>query len=181
MSHTIEPAKSGRAKCRKCREKIDKGDLRFGHALASQFSDEPAYQWYHLKCAAEKVAADLATTLSTYTGDIPDRAEIDELISQNRRKQKPTTFPYADIASSARSSCQVCETKIEKGEFRVAIEREIDAGGFTRMGAGYLHVNCAREYEDTPDDLVDEIRRNSISLEESEIDDVVQQLDAADT
>ena len=53
MDHYIEPAKSGRASCRKCKEKIEKGELRFGHAVDSGFSDEPSFQWYHLACAAE--------------------------------------------------------------------------------------------------------------------------------
>lgn len=48
MPHLIEAAKSGRAKCRKCKEKIEKGELRFGHEVANAFSDS-TLQWYHLK------------------------------------------------------------------------------------------------------------------------------------
>ena len=32
-----------------------------------------------------------------------------------------------------------CEESIEKGTFRVAVEREVDTGTFVTRGAGYLH------------------------------------------
>ena len=37
MAHKIEMAKSGRATCRTCREKIDKDTLRFGEETANAF------------------------------------------------------------------------------------------------------------------------------------------------
>ena len=39
MPHVIEPAASGRAKCRGCGEKIAKGKLRFGERLPNPFGD----------------------------------------------------------------------------------------------------------------------------------------------
>ena len=59
----------------------------------------------------------------------------------------------------------------------VAIEREIDAGGFTRMGAGYLHPKCAFQYEETPDDLADQLQDNSISLTAEQLEQVLNQLE----
>jgi hypothetical protein len=51
----LEIAKSGRAKCRKCKQAIAKGELRFGEETVNAFSDsgEPSYFWYHLGCAAK--------------------------------------------------------------------------------------------------------------------------------
>lgn len=175
MPHLIERAKSGRAKCRKCREKIEKGDLRFGHEVASDFGD--ALQWYHLNCAAQKVPVDFGATLREFADEVPEREALEATIEKNRGKQKPTTFPYAELAPSARSSCLVCEEKITKGEPRVAIEREIDAGGFVRQGAGYLHPKCAMQYEETPDDLADQIEENSISLAAEELAKIVGQIE----
>lgn len=174
MAHLIEHAKSGRASCRKCREKIAKDELRFGHETV--FQDASTYQWYHLKCAAEKVANDFGKALRDFEEEIPDRAELDKLVAANRKKQKPTTFPYAEFAPSGRSSCQVCEEKIAKGEIRVAFEREIDAGGFSRMGAGYLHPQCVSDFEDVPDDLAEELTENSVSLEPDEVKTVLDQI-----
>ena len=174
MAHLIEHAKSGRASCRKCREKIAKDELRFGHETV--FQDAVTYQWYHLKCAAQKVANDLNEALRDFAEDIPDRAVLEETIAANRKKQKPTTFPYAEFAPSGRSSCQVCGETIPKGEIRIAVEREIDTGSFARSGAGYLHPQCVAEYEEAPDDLADELAKNSVSLEPDELKSVLDQL-----
>ena len=66
MAHTIEPAKSGRASCRSCRQPIGKGELRFGEDVPNAFSDsgEPSYQWHHLACAAEKKPAQFTLALA---------------------------------------------------------------------------------------------------------------------
>ena len=174
MGSVIEHAKSGRAKCRKCREKIEKDELRFGHEVASDFGE--ALQWYHLSCAARKIPVDLEKVLKDYAEDVPGRDALEQAINENRSKQKPTRLPWAELAPSGRSSCQVCEEKIAKGEYRIAIEREIDAGGFVRMGAGYLHPKCSSQYEDLPEDLEEEITENSISLTEKQLTEVKQQL-----
>lgn len=175
MSHTIEEAKSGRAKCRKCREKIDKGALRFGHAVDGEFGE--SMQWYHLPCAAEKVPVFLESAIAEYEGDLPDRDALVAAIAANRGKQKPTTLPYAELAPSGRSSCLVCEEKIAKGEPRVAVEREIDAGGFTRSGAGYLHPACVAAYDDAPDDLADQLRENSLSMPPEDLAAVLAEIE----
>ena len=54
MAHVIEPAKSGRASCRTCREPIAKGELRLGEEVPNTFSDsgEATHVWHHLACAA---------------------------------------------------------------------------------------------------------------------------------
>lgn len=174
MPHTIERAKSGRAKCRKCKEKIEKDELRFGHEIDGQFGE--ALQWYHLKCAAEKTPVDLEATLKEYGDDVPNRAELDDLIAANRKNQKPTRLPYAEAAPTGRSSCLACGEKIARAEVRVAIEREIDAGGVTRLGAGYLHPACAAGFEESPENLADEIAANSTSLDPEEIEQVQSQL-----
>jgi len=175
MSHVIEYAKSGRAKCKKCKEKIEKDEIRFGHETSNAFSDS-AIGWYHMKCAAQKVPIDLEKTLKETDLEVPDLDEIKDLIAKNRKKQKPTTYPYAEEASTGRSSCIVCGDQIAKGTLRVAIEREVDAGGMTRMTAGYLHPGCASECEDAPDDLAEGIEENSISLDEDQLKEVLSQL-----
>jgi poly [ADP-ribose] polymerase len=176
MAHVIESAKSGRAACRKCKEKIAKGELRFGHEVESNFSDSPSYQWYHLKCAAVKLPVDLSLALKDYAGDVPDRDELDATIAANRKKQKPSKFPYAERAPSGRASCLVCADKILKDELRVAVEREVEAGEFARRSAGYLHPQCALQYEEIPDDLMDQVREHSPQLDDAELDEIEQRL-----
>ena len=46
----VEPAKSGRAKCRACKEKIAKDALRIGVKVIDPASDLETMKWYHLEC-----------------------------------------------------------------------------------------------------------------------------------
>jgi hypothetical protein len=86
----IAPAPSGRAACRACKEKIAKGELRFGESVPNVFSDsgEPSFRWYHLRCAAEKKAAILGPVLDAYTGEVPERAALHAAILLALAKKK---------------------------------------------------------------------------------------------
>lgn len=165
MENVIEVAKSGRAACRTCKEKIAKDELRLGEAVPNAFSDgdEPSYRWHHLRCAAAKKPSVLRSALATYAGDVPGRAELETLMAASKGKEKPSTFPYAEKAPTGRSTCLGCEEPIEKGALRVAIEREVDAGSFARKSAGYLHPACAPA-EVEHDDLLGALKKNSVSL-----------------
>ena len=48
----IEPASSGRAKCRSCDQPIAKGELRFGERQPNAFGEGEMTLWFHLPCAA---------------------------------------------------------------------------------------------------------------------------------
>jgi hypothetical protein len=168
MAHTIEAAKSGRASCRKCKEKIAKGELRFGLEVPNDFAEgETSYRWFHLACAAKGQPIELALGLAETEVEVPERAELEAACAENRKKVKPSTFPYGERAPSGRAACMECEEKIAKGELRVAVEREVDAGGFGRPSAGYLHPRCAAEY--TGEDaaaLLEQLRAHSTQLED---------------
>lgn len=171
MEHIIEPAKSGRAACRKCRKKIAKGELRLGVEIEGDYG--VSYQWYHLECGAEAQAKNLQSALEGYEGDVPDREKLDELIEKNKNK-KPRggkkTFPYAEIAPSGRSGCLQCEDKIPKGEIRVAVEMEIDTGSFTTMGARYLHARCAAEFTGSGSDELYAMLEENSDLEADQLE-----------
>lgn len=166
MENVIEPAKSGRATCRTCRKKIEKGALRFGESMESQFDpDGTSLLWHHLECAAKKVPDKVKPVLAAYTGDVPDRAALEQTLA-SAKKSADRAFPYAERAPSGRSRCLECEETIPKGEWRVAIEREIDTGSFVRTGAGYLHPKCAEAHAG---DIWEEVEANS-ELEPAELD-----------
>lgn len=52
MPHRIEPAPSGRARCRGCKQKIDKGEQRLSAAVPNAFGGGESFLHYHLACAA---------------------------------------------------------------------------------------------------------------------------------
>lgn len=174
MAHTIEIAKSGRAGCRSCRQPIAKGELRFGEETPNQFGDEGsmAYRWHHLRCAAGKLPDELAATLPTFEGEIPDRAEIDRLIAE-AEASKPPPFPYADRAPTGRARCQGCSETIPKDHLRVAIERDIERGMTVTKGAGYLHPACAAAYVEQQGgeraSLIEGVQKNTRGLAEDDL------------
>jgi hypothetical protein len=172
MAHIIEAAKSGRASCRTCKKPIAKGDLRLGEEVANQFAaGEMTHVWHHLECAAKKKPGPLKAALETTTIEIPNRAELEKLIDDAAKTEKPSTFPYAERAPSARSTCMQCNEKIEKGEMRIAVEREVDTGTFVTRGAGYLHPAHAIEHTgDDPAELYKRIAANSPGLDKADLD-----------
>src|SRR4051812_30835787 len=77
------------------------------------------------------------------------------------------------------SKCMLCDEAIAKGEWRVAVEREVDAGSFTRPGPGYLHPRCAIE-QTGDDELLAKIKTNSAGLRAADAEQLAQLLALAD-
>lgn len=178
MPHIIEESKSSRAACRTCKEKIEKGVLRFGEEVPNQFSDGPSYQWHHLRCAATKKAAQLAEALAAYAGEVPERAELERLVAENKGKARAGALPFAERAPTGRSKCLVCDAAIAKGALRLAVEAEIDTGSFVTKGSRYLHPACARDHDDLPDDLLALVKKHSVALEPADLEALAADLGA---
>jgi poly [ADP-ribose] polymerase len=172
MTNVIEAAKTGRARCRSCQKPIEKGALRFGEEQPSSFGEGMQMSWHHLVCAARKRPVPLREALGAFQGEVPDRAEIDQILSQP--PEKGAAFPYAERAPTGRSKCQQCEQPIEKDTLRVAIEREVETGGMPRRGAGYLHPACAIENTGNPD-LMTALKQNS-SLAQLDLEELARVL-----
>lgn len=181
MANVIEEAKSGRASCRTCKKTIGKGELRLGVEAQNQFSDTPSMQWHHVLCAAQKLPAELKEALAAYAGDVPNRAELDQAMEDAIKKggAKPGGFPFIDRAPTGRAKCMQCEAPIEKGSFRVAVEREVDTGSFQTRSAGYLHPKCVAENLEnvggSAEELVEGLRKNS-RIPPEELDAVVAEI-----
>lgn len=144
MPHKIEPAPSGRAACRGCKQTIAKGELRFGEAFVNAYTEEgtESHRYWHLRCAATKLANEMAPVLAAYEGEVPDRADIDALVAQHLR---PPT-PHTERAPNGRAKCRACEETIAKGELRVAFERTFEGPMGPQKGAAYAHARCLRRY-----------------------------------
>jgi poly [ADP-ribose] polymerase len=171
MAETIEVAKTGRSRCRVCRQPIEKGALRYGEEQPSAFAEGMQMVWHHLTCAAKKKPVGVRTALAAFTGDVPNREELEALMSEGDKTA--TVFPYAERAPTGRSKCQHCHEVIEKGQLRVAVEREIEAGAMARAGVGYLHAACAVEYIED-ENLLATLRQNSRGLAEADFAELEQ-------
>ena len=134
----IEEAKSGRAACRGCKEKIAKGELRYGN-FKEMWEN---YEWYHLACGAAFNPSGFKGAVEEFDGEIPN---LEEILAKAKTAGRKNTFPRVELAPSGRSSCMQCEEKIEKDAQRVAVEREVE--GFGKR-PGYLHPGCAAEFLD---------------------------------
>jgi len=169
----IEEAKSGRSRCRKCKDAIDKGVLRLGVEVVSNFGEST--MWYHLECGASARPVELGAALGAYAGAVPDKDELLQKAASAARDAKPTVFPYAERSPSGRSKCIQCEEKIAKDALRVAVEEEIDTGSFVKKGARYLHAACAKTYTGL-DDLLDQLKSHSTSLAAGDLDELARQV-----
>jgi len=178
MNGVLENAKSGRAKCVKCKKPIAKGELRFGEEVA--YGDHASYRWYHLDCGVIACPVELEQTLVSYeeeTGPLENRDELLAEIAKAKKKVKPKTYPYAERAPTGRAKCIQCEEKIAKDAFRIAVEREVDTGAFTTTSTGYLHPACAASYTgQSAQELGALIRAHTVSLEDADIDQLLSEL-----
>ena len=182
MADVIEAAKSARATCRTCREKIEKGQLRFGHQTANAFDPggPPSHMWHHLLCGAKRHPLEVKTALAAFSAEVPNRAEIEAILAaapKSRGLDRPP-FPYSERAATGRSKCLACQQPIDKGTLRIAIEREVETGMFTSRGAGYLHPRCAVEHLKDPE-LRPKLRLNSHELVDADFVELEQGLAAS--
>lgn len=146
MPHKVEVAPTGRASCRGCKKTIAKGEVRFGEEFANQFSEDggTSFRYWHLMCAATKLANELSPALAAYEGPVEDRATIDAAIAEHLRPE----LPYAEHAPNGRARCRACDATIAKGEVRVAFERTFDGPMGPQKGAAYTHGACLPKYLD---------------------------------
>jgi hypothetical protein len=140
MPNHVELSPSGRASCRGCKQAIAKGVVRFAEEAPNPYSEDggTSHRYWHLACAAPKLANELAPALAAYDGPVDDRASIDALVAANLRPE----LPYAERAGNGRAKCRVCDETIKKGELRVAFERVFEGPMGPQKGAAYVHPRC---------------------------------------
>lgn len=162
----IEPAKSSRSKCGECKKKLKEGELRFG-----VYNERwESYRWYHLVCGAAIDAQDFVEAAEN-CGDVGD---VDEILEAAKNVGKGTKTPRVEPASSGRSSCVVCDSKIApKGTLRGVLFREVDVDVWRK---GFTHVGCMAQVSDLDrDELIDAVLENSL-LEDEQVDEVIAQI-----
>jgi ribosomal protein L37AE/L43A len=152
MPHTIERAKTGRAKCRGCGRNIAAGEQRFGERLPNPFADDAGEMthWFHVPCAAFMRPEPFLATLLEVVEAIDDRERLEheaQLGIAHRRLPRATTIGRA---ASGRAACRACKEPIEKGAWRIALMYYED-GRFAP--SGFIHLGCSAGYLETTEIL----------------------------
>jgi hypothetical protein len=164
VAHTIEPASSGRAKCRSCDRPIAKGELRFGERQPNAFGDGEMTLWFHLPCGAYSRPEPFLEA----HGAAPPEAADERLVEAARfgiAHRRVPRLHGAERASSGRAHCRSCRELIGKGDWRLALVFFED---YRFNPGGYVHARCARSYFETAD-LLDRIRHFSPALDDAEV------------
>ncbi len=144
MSHKIEIAPTGRASCRGCKKTIAKGVPRFCEEFANPYSEDGgmSYRYWHLECAAIKLANELAPVLAAYDTPLDERPAVEALVAEHLRPP----MPHAERAPNGRARCRACDESIAKGGLRVAFERTFEGPMGPQKGAAYAHARCLPRY-----------------------------------
>ena len=103
MPHVIEPAPTGRAKCRGCAEKIGAGELRFGESLPNPFAEGEAFQWSHLECGAMKRPESFLEAIGAASDAPPDKERLEALARQGVEHPRVARVSGAEHDPSGRA------------------------------------------------------------------------------
>ena len=152
MPHTIEPAASGRSKCRGCGELINKGELRFGERLPNPFADGDMTVWLHLVCAAFKRPEPLAEVITEAPDDV--QSKLTPLLEHATKFHRLQRINGIERSPSARARCRHCREPIVKDDWRIPLAF-FEEGIFN--ASGNVHLSCSRDYFET-DEVLDAVR-----------------------
>src|SRR5512140_3485098 len=112
MPHTVEVAKTGRAKCRGCGQPIAAGALRFGERVPNPFADEEGSEttlWYHVPCAAFMRPAPFLETLPATTLAIEQRDDLEREARLGLAHRRLPRATAVGRAPTARAVCRACK------------------------------------------------------------------------
>lgn len=169
MGHVIEPAASGRARCRGCGKAIAKAELRFGERQPNAFGDGEMTIWLHLRCAAYKRPEPLLETLGEDEyADLDDRSTLERIAETSAAHRRLPRIDGASRAPTSRARCRACKEPIEKNAWRIDL---VFFEGYRFQPSGYVHAECARDYFETTD-VVDAIGWFSPELEASDLEQI---------
>lgn len=167
MSHVIEPALSGRAKCRGCDQPIAKGELRLGEREPNPFGEGEMTIWFHPLCGAFKRPAVLLEVLEGDGPELPDADSLKAIAEAGVAHERLPRVNGAQRSPSGRARCRSCRDLIEKGAWRIPLAY-FEMGRF--QPSGNIHAQCALEYLGTVD-VMDRVRRFSPALEDADLDE----------
>jgi hypothetical protein len=166
VSSSIEPATSGRAKCRGCGGRIAQGELRLGEHLPNPFAEgTPMTLWFHLRCGAYKRPEALLEALGAATAEVEGRRALSGEAQRGIEHRRLPRIDGVERASTGRARCRSCREIIAKGTWRIALvfyqEGRFDPSGF-------VHAGCSKEYFGTTE-LLDRLTHFTPDLSAEEV------------
>jgi hypothetical protein len=174
MAHVIEPASSGRAKCRGCGKNIARGELRFGERLPNIFGEGDMTLWFHLPCGAYKRPQSFLDALQA-TPDAGDTAALVAAAQNGLEHRRVPRVDGAQRSPSGRSHCRHCRETIDKDTWRIKLVY-YEEGRFEPSGC--VHVKCAPQYFETTA-ILDRVAHFSPELTQEELAQIRAQLASA--
>jgi poly(ADP-ribose) polymerase-like protein len=175
VAHTIEPARSGRAKCRGCGQTIASGALRFGERVPNVFADDggETTHWFHVACAAFMRPEAFLETLPSTSETVDDRERLEREAQRGITCRRLPRVTSVGRAPSGRAACRSCHEPIPKDEWRISLVY-YEEGRF--VPSGFIHLACVRAYIETTD-ILDRLKYFSPGLTETDVNEIRQRLE----
>jgi poly [ADP-ribose] polymerase len=183
--YVIEPARSGRSKCKTCRRGIQKGHTRIGILIVGPFG--PGYLWHHMNCAARRQLAKVeeAYEMKVWADgvDVPPIEKL-RLLAEKAEKDKAErkTSPHTEKAPTGRAKCKHCGEPIPKDSYRVVLLRGVEFAGQVRSGPINVHPGCvvrelmAEDCTSEPEGFEDALRANSTGVPAEDVERVLAEI-----
>jgi len=172
VPHLIEPAATGRSKCRGCGEAIAAGVLRFGETVPNAFGEGEATHWFHLDCGAFRRPEPFLEALDSTTAAIEDAERLKAEAGLGVGRERLTRLNGAERDKSGRAQCRSCKAAIAKGAWRIPLVF-YEEGRF--MPAGFIHPGCAQAYVETTD-VMPRLQRFAKGLTEADLAEIAAEL-----
>lgn len=175
MANTIEPAASGRAKCRGCGEKITKEELRLGARLANPFDEDSELTlWFHLSCGAFKRPEAYLEAAAAYEADIERRDWLESQAKLGIEFRRLPRLSGVSRAPTGRAKCRSCKESVAKDTLRIAIVYYDEEQGRFEP-AGFLHPRCSKDYFETVD-VMERVRHFAPTLEDVDLEELSREI-----
>ena len=184
MTHVLEHAASGRAKCRGCDDKIDKDELRFGERQPNPFGDGESTLWFHPLCGAYKRPQPFLEMLETLEGQEVEGISAEDIEAARALRgaaefgvthRRAPRINEASRAPTGRARCRSCRELIEKDTWRIGL---VYFEEYRFQPSGFIHAGCAKDYFDTAD-IMPRILHFSPALDPGDLDELAAALTPA--
>jgi poly(ADP-ribose) polymerase-like protein len=170
MPHVFEPATSGRAKCRGCGQRIERGELRFGERIPNPFAEGETTLWFHPLCAAYKRPESLLEALGQAIENLPAPGPLERAAHASSAHRRLPRIDGAERSPSGQAKCRSCRETIARGVWRIRL-RIYQEGLFSP--AGYVHLSCREAYFETSD-ILEQLLHFSPNLNEKDREELVR-------